>query len=208
MALSQEKRKALAQLIGFDNANAIEQSISEKDAEATKKGRRFKSMDSNFSEDLIDTISDMVSTEKCTPGTKDGKFRSTKAEDMKDDSEDMEDDSENMEDDGDYLLTSKEMEMIANAVAKRINTDLKSMYRRQTNKEFDDLQSFKEYQTDSVELASEMVNALEEITTRLKSLEEALGTGHQPSRSKTNTVTVKDRGLSSVEDSVLDWLSN
>ena len=209
MGLSHEKRKALAQLVGSDTASRIEQTISEKDASAEQAGKRFKSIDT-VDIDLVNIITDALTetAEKCTPGTKDGKYRAMKAEDdMEDD--DMEDDSEDdSEDDGgDFLLTRKEMEMIASTVAKKLSSDMKGMYRK---KSYDDEweTSFKDFTSDSVELSEAIVEQLEDINTRLKAFESVIGIGHTPSQSRSNVVSVKDKGLSTVEDSIINWLSS
>jgi hypothetical protein len=216
MGLSPEKRKALSQLVGSDTAQRIEQSISEKDASAEMSGKRFKSIDA-VDESFIDIITSALkestessfteTAEKCTPGTKDGKYRATKAEeeDMEDDEEDdMEDDEE--DDGGDFLLTRKEMDMIATTVAKKLSSEMKGMYRKKSTDTGME-STFKEWTNDSVELSEMIVQHLEDINTRLKAFESVIGVGHTPSQSRSNVVSVKDKGLSTVEDSIINWLS-
>jgi len=216
MGLSPEKRKALAQLVGSDTAQRIEQSISEKDASAEMSGKRFKSIDT-VDDSFIDIITSALkestkssfteTAEKCTPGTKDGKYRATKAEeeDMEDDEEDMEDDEE--DGGGDFLLTRKEMDMIATTVAKKLSSEMKGMYRKKSTDTGEMESTFKEWTNDSVELSEMIVQHLEDINTRLKAFESVIGVGHTPSQSRSNVVSIKDKGLSTVEDSIINWLS-
>lgn len=218
--LSAEKRKALQELIGAERAKDFEQSLAKTEKSARASGTTFKtlaepeqSVDDMIAAAFLGADGLDATSEKCTPGTKDGKYKADakakKAEDddEMDDDEDMkaeddgeDDDSENDDEAADIesLLSEDEIAMIADAVAKRLAGDMKEMkmmmskgygrksYEGDTSGLVDTLKAYTDTQGEIIE---ELVKTLEETNTRLKALEANLGTGHTPSTSRGNTVS-------------------
>jgi len=223
--LSAEKRKALQELIGADRAKDFEQSLAKTEKSARASGTTFKAM-----AEPEQSVDDMIAaaflgadgldatSEKCTPGTKDGKYKAdAKAkkaedddgeededdEDMKAEDDEEDDDSENDDEAADLesLLSSDEIAMIADAVAKRLAGDMKEMksmmgkmgkgYGRKSYEGDPSglVDTLKAYTDTQGEIIEELVKTLEETNTRLKALEANLGTGHTPSQSRGNTVS-------------------
>jgi hypothetical protein len=138
--LTGEKKKALERLVGTDTANQLIKQLSGREKEAQTSGVAYKSMPS--ADEVADIVNELLgTTEKCSPGTKDGKYKGSmrtrkQEDDMEDDDmeskgygkmrtrkqeDDMEDDD--MEDDDEEmgsLLTDDEMESIAEKVADRM----------------------------------------------------------------------------------------
>lgn len=213
--LSAEKRKALQELIGADRAKDFEQSLAKTEKSARASGTTFKAMaepeqsvDDMIAAAFLGTDGLDATSEKCTPGTKDGKYKadSQKAEDDGEDDEDDEDmkaeddDSENDDEAADLesLLSSDEIAMIADAVAKRLAGDMKEMKMMMSKgygrKSYEGdpsglVDTLKAYTDTQGEIIEELVKTLEETNTRLKALEANLGTGHTPSQSRGNTVS-------------------
>lgn len=191
--LNSEKLKALADLVGPERARALVQEMASTEKSAQEQGTKYKS----FGDDVTDMVADLLkesetmeaTAEKCTPGTKDGKY-SAKEEKAEDDGMDMEDD---MEDDGEeMLLSEREMKAIAGYVVKAMSNQMKMM--RQKNSS-EGLETLKDYTEAQNEFAEKMVGILEELNTRVKSVEAHIGTGHVPSESLRNAIGLKSNTL-------------
>lgn len=211
--LTGEKKKALERLVGTDTANQLIKQLSGREKEAQTSGVAYKSMPS--ADEVADIVNELLgTTEKCTPGTKDGKYKgmgSMRTRKQEDDmEEDMEDDEEMAEDDEEMgsLLTDDEMESIAEKVADRMMgrmDEMKAMmdgldkelkmrgYSRGKSADSDEFtETLKEYTSTQEQFSEAMVNVLEEMNTRLKAMESAVGIGHTPSSAINNIIATKE----------------
>jgi hypothetical protein len=116
------------------------------------------------------------------------------------------------------LLTENEIDMIAEAVAKRLSTEMKGMgmgygdMPKRTKSDDDELATtFKAFTESQESFAAAMVDALEALDTRLKELSEAKST-FSPSATHKNVVVDKDgnmAGLTEVEQAAYRmWFQN
>lgn len=211
MNLNPEKRKALEAIVGKDNVDKLLSTLKSTEEEATKAGTKFKSFDESAISDIVNGLmagmgDEVAETEKCTPGTKDGKYKAEdteeKAEDEDmsedDDEEDMEDDEE--EDDGDMLLTESEMKSMARMIAKEISGQMAELkaamsgmekkmagYRKKSVSDDPELtESLKGYLDKQDEVNLKMLETFEDIDTRLKAIESITGVGYVPSLAQDN----------------------
>lgn len=232
--LRKDKLEALQQLVGKETANTLLSSLKERDKMADDMGLGYKSLsslDSQEQQALLDVVlkalggkeesTDTTTTEKCTPGTKDGKYMAskkaeTKAEDEQsadDAEEDMMEEEDDGEDDGEeMLLTMSDVKAIAGEVAKSLSgsmAEMKSMMMKRTKSTNDDdiAETLKEYTEAHLDFNEQLVSTLEELLTRVKSLEVAHGTGHTPSTSRENTNVQQIYGMNPVQH-VENWLFN
>lgn len=216
--LKPEKRKALEAIVGKDVAEKLLSSLKSTEEEASTERRAYKSFDDSAVADIVGSIMDSLTekesellgtSEKCTPGTKDGKYKAEteKAEDEEDDME--EDDEEEMEEDeeedesessDDMLLTEAEMKSIAKMIAGEMKSTMQEMKAMLTGMEkkmagtkkksadSDITESFKEYLSKQDEVNIKMLETFEEIDTRLKAIESTTGIGYIASKSSDNVV--------------------
>jgi hypothetical protein len=193
--LNSEKLKALADLVGPERARALVLEMSSTEKSAQEQGTKYKS----FGDDVTDMVADLLkdaeeaTTEKCTPGTKDGKYgKSAKAEDDMEEDDMPEDDSGEEEDDMEMLLSEREMKMIAGYVAKAMSSEMKNLKMMMRQKDSSGtVDALKDYTETHNEFAEKMVSVLEEINTRVKAVEAHIGTGHVPSESLRNAIGLK-----------------
>lgn len=232
--LTGEKKKALERLVGTETANQLIKQLSGREKEAQTSGVAYKSMPS--AEEVADIVNELLgTTEKCTPGTKDGKYKGSgsmrtrkQEDDMEDD--DMEDDDMEMSEDDEEmgsLLTDDEMESIAEKVADRMMgrmDEMKAMmdgldkelkmrgYSRGKSADSDELtETLKEYTSTQEQFSEAMVNVLEEMNTRLKAMESAVGIGHTPSSAINNIIATKEtmtRPRTPEESAYAMWFGN
>jgi hypothetical protein len=219
--LRSDKLKALKELIGEDAAGALLSSLKERDTAANNLNVGFKSADGLSDEQqtalmdaVMGAISEDVATEKCTPGTKDGKYMATKEdgeEDMSEEADGEEDMSEEEPDGDEMLLSGADVKAIATAVAKALAASMSEMkaIMRQKSSQPDSIESLKEYTAAQNEFAETLVSTMEELLTRVKAVEEATNAGHVPSQSSANAL----KNMQSVygatpEQHVADWLFN
>jgi hypothetical protein len=211
--LNGEKKKALERLVGEDVANQLIRQLAGREKEAQASGVAYKSLPS--AEEVADMVNELLGvTEKCTPGTKDGKFkgsgsmRSRKEEDDMESDDEESDDMESDDEDMGSLLTDEEMDMIATKVADRMMgrmDEMKAMmdgldkelkmrgYQRGKSADTSELtDTLKEYTSTQEQFSEAMVNVLEEMNTRLKAMESAIGVGHSPSNSINNIIATKE----------------
>jgi len=192
--LNQEKRKALEALVGADVADQLVSALQGREKSAQTSGVSYKAMEPG-SDELYDMIADILGSseksavaEKCTPGTKDGKYmgKERKAEDE----EEMMEDEEMFEDEGEgieSLLTADEIDMLADAVAKRLMSSMDEMktkmdaldqemktrgYGRMKSDNSEVLSTLKSYTESQEDFSEALVSILEEVNARLKSIEE------------------------------------
>jgi hypothetical protein len=238
--LRDEKMRALQDLIGRDNAAKLVSSLKERDQMASNLGIGYKSTEPVNDTEIADALKDALTnlfgetpetetaeTEKCTPGTKDGKYMSKKAESKKkieielEDEEEEEGDEEEdeaMEDeeemsDDDMILSTAEIKAIAGEVAKamassmsELKAELKGMYTKKKSRDDDAVVStLKEYTDTQNEFGEKVVEILEELLTRVKSLEEH-GTGYSPSSSASNVSNMRQVHNMTPEQHVENWL--
>jgi hypothetical protein len=210
------KRKALVDLVGQDTADQLMQAMSQTEKSARLTGTAYKDFDDADVDDLANALLAnprlrYAITEKCSPGTMDGNPRYPSAKkakpgmDMKvedDEEDDEEDDGEDMGPES--LLTEDEMVMIADAVAERLmgrmdemkemmnglDSELKMRgYMRKSHGDDTELVSTLKDYTDSQETFAEaMVDALEDISTRMKAMEESVGVGYSGSNALNNII--------------------
>jgi hypothetical protein len=212
------KRKALIELVGEETASQLMDSLAGREKSAQSAGTSYKDFgNASDINELVDallsneTLKDAI-TEKCTPGTNDGnpKFPSSSrkapmrnnAEDD-DMDEDEDEDDEDMEMGSESLLTDDEMEAIADRVAERLMSrmdEMKAMmdgldselkmrgYQRKSRDDDELVSTLKDYTSTQETFAEAMVDTLEEISTRLKAMEESVGIGYSPSQSLSNIV--------------------
>lgn len=214
--LRDDKLKALRDLVGADAAGALLLSLKERDKMASDMKIGFKASGELSPEDqdaLLDAVSSVLdgTSEKCTPGTKDGKYMAKKAEDEESDA-DMEEDMAEEEDmDEEMLLSTADVKAIASEVSKALASsmsELKSYMKRGKSLDGGDtMESLKAYTEAQNEFSVQIVKSLEELLTRVKAIEEANGAGHTPSTSTANTTMNQIYGMSPTQH-VENWLFN
>jgi hypothetical protein len=242
--LKEEKRRELDALVGKQNADALIQNMLSREKSAQRQGVAFKALDpialddiNEFANVVSQSMEDEVAetanykkkhmmeetmeatAEKCSPGTKDGKY-SAKEEKAEDDDMDMEETDMEENDMEESLLTENEIGMIADEVAKRLSTSMDEMKGMMSNtpkrtKSDDDAvelaATFKAFTESQESFAAAMVDALEALDTRLKELSEAKST-FSPSATHKNVVVDKDgnmAGLNEVEQAAYRmWFQN
>lgn len=219
--LNREKRKALESLVGADVANQLVTALQGREKSAQADGVSYKAMEPG-SDELYDMIADILGeseksavTEKCTPGTKDGKYmaKDTKAEDEEEAEEEEieEDEEEGIE----SLLTADEIDMLADAVAKRLMSSMDEMkskmdaldqemktrgYGRMKSSNDDQvLSTLKSYTESQEDFSEALVSILEEVNARLKSIEDhQKSEGHVASTSLANVLKSSDGRMSNM----------
>lgn len=215
--LRDDKLKALRELVGADAAGALLSSLKERDKMADDMKIGFKAsgeLSSEVQDALLDAVSSVLdgTSEKCTPGTKDGKYMAKKAEDEESDA-DMEEDMDEEEDmmDEEMLLSTADVKAIASEVSKALASsmsELKSYMKRGKSLDGGDtMESLKAYTEAQNEFSEQIVKSLEELLTRVKAIEEANGAGHTPSTSNANTTMNQIYGMSPTQH-VENWLFN
>ena len=212
------KRKALIELVGEETASQLMDSLAGREKSAQSAGTSYKDFgNASDINELVDallsneTLKDAI-TEKCTPGTNDGNPKypaSSRKAPMRNDSEsDGMDEEEDMEEDdmemgSESLLTDDEMEAIADRVAERLMSrmdEMKAMmdgldqelkmrgYQRKSRDDDELVSTLKDYTSTQETFAEAMVDTLEDISTRLKAMEESVGIGFSPSQSISNII--------------------
>ena len=222
--LKDEKRRELDALVGKQNADALIKSMLSREKSAQRQGTSYKALDPVTLDDIGDltdvimqSLEDEQMTQKATdkaPGDK------RPADEMDGEEMDMEEMvMEDEEGDGEEsLLTDYEIGKIADAVAKRLSTEMKGMgmgygsMPKRTKSDDDELASTLKAYTESQEsFAAAMVDALEALDTRLKELGEAKST-FAPSATHKNIVVDKDGsmvGLNETEQAAYRmWFQN
>ncbi len=214
--LNQEKRKALESLVGADIADQLVSALQGREKSAQASGTSYKAMEPTSSE-LHDMIADILGAseksavaEKCTPGTKDGKYmaKERKAEDEEEMMEDEEEMAEDEEEGIESLLTADEIDMLADAVAKRLMSSMDEMktkmdaldqemktrgYGRMKSDNSEVLSTLKSYTESQEDFSEALVSILEEVNARLKSIEEhQKKDGHVASTSLANVLKSAD----------------
>ena len=227
--LKDEKRRELDALVGKQNADALIKNMLSREKSAQRQGTSYKALDPVTLDDigdLTDAImqsledeqmtakADKAMDEKTTEKAPGDKRPADEMDDEEMDTEEMV--MEDEEGDGEEsLLTDYEIGKIADAVAKRLSTEMKGMgmgYGKRTKSDDDELASTMKAYTESQEsFAAAMVDALEALDTRLKELGEAKST-FAPSATHKNVVVDKDgnmAGLSEVEQAAYRmWFQN
>ena len=112
------------------------------------------------------------------------------------DSEEVDTEDESEDDGEEMLLSEREMKAIAGYVVKAMSAEMKQMkmMMRQKNSS-EGLETLKDYTEAQNEFAEKMVGILEELNTRVKSVEAHIGTGHVPSESLRNAIGLKSNTL-------------
>jgi hypothetical protein len=225
--LKEEKRRELDALVGKQNADALIKNMLSREKSAQRQGVAYKALDpialddiNEFADVVAQSMEDEV-TEKHSY-KKNRMMEETKApgDKMEADMEeaDMEEADAEEADMEESLLTENEIDMIAEAVAKRLSTEMKGMgmgygdMPKRTKSDDDELTATLKAYTESQEsFAAAMVDALEALDTRLKELSEAKST-FSPSATHKNVVVDKDgnmAGLTEVEQAAYRmWFQN
>lgn len=248
---NREKRKALSELVGEDIANQLISTLQGREKSAQASGVAYKALEpspdtvvDDFSQALAnafkdffdttpDTAPDTATTEKCTPGTKDGKYmgRSGKAEEdmMSEDESEGDEEDASVEDVVESLLTEEEIGLLADAVAKRLMSSMDEMkakmesldqemktrgYGRMKSTDDTVLSTLKEYTDSQSDFSEALVSVLEELNARLKSIEEfQQKDGHIASQSFANVIKSATNqamlGMTAQESAAYDmWFRN
>lgn len=232
--LKEEKRRELNALVGKQNADALIQNMLAREKSAQRQGTSYKALDpvtlddiGDLTDAIMQSLEDEQMTQKATDKAMYTKQSTDKAPGDKRpademDGEEMDTEEMVMEDeegDGEeLLLTDYEIGKIADAVAKRLSTEMKGMgmgdgsMPKRTKSDDDELTSTLKAYTESQEsFAAAMVDALEALDTRLKELGESKST-FSPSATHKNVVVDKDgnmAGLNEVEQAAYRmWFSN
>jgi hypothetical protein len=213
--LKEEKRRELDALVGKQNADALIKNMLSREKSAQRQGVAFKALDpialddiNEFADVVAQSMEDEV-TEKASY-KKNRMMEETKApgDKMEADMEeaDMEEADEEEADMEESLLTENEINMIAEAVAKRLSTEMKGMgmgygdMPKRTKSDDDELAATLKAYTESQEsFAAAMVDALEALDTRLKELSEAKST-FSPSATHKNVVVDKDGNMAGLNE--------
>lgn len=215
--LKDEKRRELDALVGKQNADALIKNMLSREKSAQRQGTSYKALDPVTLDDIGDltdaimqsledeqmtTKADKAMDEKTTekaPGDK----RPAEMDDEEMDDEEMVMEDEEEGDGEESLLTDYEIGKIADAVAKRLSTEMKGMgmgYGKRTKSDDDELASTMKAYTESQEsFAAAMVDALEALDTRLKELGEAKST-FAPSATHKNVVVDKDGNMAGLNE--------
>jgi hypothetical protein len=233
--LKEEKRRELDALVGKQNADALIQNMLSREKSAQRQGVAFKALDPIALDD-IDEFADVVAqsmedevSEKAMY-KKNRMMEETKApgDKMEADMEEADMEEADMEeaDMEESLLTENEIDMIAEAVAKKLSMSMDEMkgmmkgmgmydkkpMRTKSDDDADELAAtFKAFTESQESFAAAMVDALEALDTRLKALGEAKST-FSPSATHKNVVVDKDgnmAGLNEVEQAAYRmWFQN
>lgn len=229
--LNEKKRNALELLVGKKAADSFLSKVAQTDADAARMGIGFKGL-GGVSEAEMNSIVDSLfggfrekakEPEKDTPA-EESMPAETKAEDTSDAG--MSEAEGETEIEIEQTLTTADLEKVADMLEQRviaafdqitgklnaIDEELKTRgYSRMKSADVELSKSLKEFTNKQTDFASEMVKALEEMNTRLKSLE-ANGTGFSPSAAALNVIGSKERGpshLSPAEQSAYGmWFSD
>lgn len=214
--LKDEKRRELDALVGKQNADALIKNMLSREKSAQRQGTSYKALDPVTLDDigdLTDAIMQSLEDEQMTAKADKAMDEKTTEKAPGDkrpaemDGEEMDDEEMVMEDeegDGEEsLLTDYEIGKIADAVAKRLSTEMKGMgmgYGKRTKSDDDELASTMKAYTESQEsFAAAMVDALEALDTRLKELGEAKST-FAPSATHKNVVVDKDGNMAGLNE--------
>lgn len=207
--LKDEKRRELDALVGKQNADALIKSMLSREKSAQRQGTSYKALDPVTLDDIGDltdvimqSLEDEQMTQKATDKAPGDKRPADEMDDEEMDTEEMV--MEDEEGDGEEsLLTDYEIGKIADAVAKRLSTEMKGMgmgYGKRTKSDDDELASTMKAYTESQEsFAAAMVDALEALDTRLKELGEAKST-FAPSATHKNIVVDKDGNMAGLNE--------
>jgi hypothetical protein len=225
--LKEEKRRELDALVGKQNADALIKNMLSREKSAQRQGVAYKALDPIALDDInefADVVAQSMEDEVAEKASdkKNRMMEETKApgDKMEADMEeaDMEEADAEEADMEESLLTENEIDMIAEAVAKRLSTEMKGMgmgygdMPKRTKSDDDELTATLKAYTESQEsFAAAMVDALEALDTRLKELSEAKST-FSPSATHKNVVVDKDgnmAGLTEVEQAAYRmWFQN
>ena len=232
--LKDEKRRELDALVGKQNADALIKSMLSREKSAQRQGTSYKALDpvtlddiGDLTDAIMQSLEDEQMTAKVTEKHMYTKQSTDKAPGDKRPADEMDGEEMDMEEmvmedeegDGEEsLLTDYEIGKIADAVAKRLSTEMKGMgmgygsMPKRTKSDDDELASTLKAYTESQEsFAAAMVDALEALDTRLKELGEAKST-FAPSATHKNIVVDKDGsmvGLNETEQAAYRmWFQN
>ena len=225
--LKEEKRRELDALVGKQNADALIKNMLSREKSAQRQGVAYKALDPIALDDInefADVVAQSMEDEVAEKASdkKNRMMEETKApgDKMEADMEeaDMEEADAEEADMEESLLTENEIDMIAEAVAKRLSTEMKGMgmgygdMPKRTKSDDDELATtFKAFTESQESFAAAMVDALEALDTRLKELSEAKST-FSPSATHKNVVVDKDgnmAGLTEVEQAAYRmWFQN
>jgi hypothetical protein len=240
--LKEEKRRELDALVGKQNADALIQNMLSREKSAQRQGVAFKALDpialddiNEFADVVALSMEDEVSEKAMYK--KNRMMEETKApgDKMEADMEeaDMEEADAEEADMEESLLTENEIDMIADAVAKKLSMSMDEMkgmmkgmggemkgmgmydkkpMRTKSDDDAEELAAtFKAFTESQESFAAAMVDALEALDTRLKELGEAKST-FSPSATHKNVVVDKDgnmAGLNEVEQAAYRmWFQN
>lgn len=220
--LKEEKRRELDQLVGKQNADKLIQNMQAREKSAQRQGTAYKAVDgvsvddvNDFVDAVNDSVKDSLKAKKRSATVFD-EIDETDETEMKAPGDDDEMDEEEMDEeemDEEFLLTDTEIQKIADAVAKRLSTDMKGMgmYGRKSKDDSDLVATLKGYTEQHEAFAAAMVDALEAVDTRLKELADVKST-FTPSTTHKNVVVDKDgnmAGLNEVEQAAYRmWFQN
>jgi hypothetical protein len=227
--LKDEKRRELDALVGKQNADALIKSMLSREKSAQRQGTSYKALDpvtlddiGDLTDAIMQSLEDEQMTAKATDKAMYTKQSTDKAPGDKRPADEMDGEEMDMEEmameDEESLLTDYEIGKIADAVAKRLSTEMKGMgmgygsMPKRTKSDDDELASTLKAYTESQEsFAAAMVDALEALDTRLKELGEARST-FAPSATHKNIVVDKDGsmvGLNETEQAAYRmWFQN
>jgi hypothetical protein len=215
--LKEEKRRELDALVGKQNADALIKNLLSREKSAQRQGVAYKALDpialddiNEFADVVAQSMEDEVSEKAMYK--KNRMMEETKApgDKMEADMEeaDMEEADAEEADMEESLLTENEINMIAEAVAKRLSTEMKGMgmgygdmpKRTKSDDDTDELAAtFKAFTESQESFAAAMVDALEALDTRLKELSEAKST-FSPSATHKNVVVDKDGNMAGLNE--------
>jgi hypothetical protein len=219
--LKDEKRRELDALVGKQNADALIQNMLSREKSAQRQGVAFKALDPIALDDInefADVVSQSMEDEVTEKAKQPAAVENAENYPGEADETDMEEGAE------ESLLTENEIDMIAEAVAKKLSMsmdEMKSMMkgmhgnapmRTKSDDDADELATtFKAFTESQESFAAAMVDALEALDTRLKALGEAKST-FSPSATHKNVVVDKDgsmAGLNEVEQAAYRmWFQN
>ena len=217
--LKEEKRRELDALVGKQNADALIKNMLLREKSAQRQGVAYKALDPIALDDInefADVVAQSMEDEVAEKASdkKNRMMEETKApgDKMEADMEeaDMEEADAEEADMEESLLTENEIDMIAEAVAKRLSTsmdEMKSMMHshdsaapKRTKSDDDELATpFKAFTESQESFAAAMVDALEALDTRLKELSEAKST-FSPSATHKNVVVDKDGNMAGLNE--------
>lgn len=228
--LKEEKRRELDALVGKQNADALIQNMLSREKSAQRQGVAFKALDPIALDDInefADVVSQSMEDEVTEKAKQPAAVENAENYPGEEDETDMEEGAE------ESLLTENEIDMIAEAVAKKLSMSMDEMkgmmkgmggemkgmgmydkkpMRTKSDDDADELAAtFKAFTESQESFAAAMVDALEALDTRLKALGEAKST-FSPSATHKNVVVDKDgnmAGLNEVEQAAYRmWFQN